>query len=69
MHNVHCAVMTVGGWYDAEDLSGPWRTYHAIEKANPGTPNTIVEGPWVHGGWARGDGDSSRRHSVQRKDQ
>ncbi len=57
MHNVHCAVMTVGGWYDAEDLSGPWRTYRAIEKANPGTPNTIVEGPWVHGGWASSDGD------------
>lgn len=58
MHNVHCAVMVVGGWYDAEDLSGPWRTWRAIEKANPGTPNTIVEGPWVHGGWARGDGES-----------
>ncbi|HEY7209772.1 MAG TPA: CocE/NonD family hydrolase [Bryobacteraceae bacterium] len=57
MHNVHCAVMTVGGWFDAEDLAGPWRTYRAIEKYNPGTPNTIVEGPWVHGGWARGDGD------------
>lgn len=55
MKNVHCAVMTVGGWYDAEDLSGPWRNYRAIEKANPGTPNTIVEGPWVHGGWARTD--------------
>ena len=23
MKNVHCAVMVVGGWYDAEDLSGP----------------------------------------------
>lgn len=57
MHNVHCAVMTVGGWFDAEDLSGPWRTYRAIEKDNPGIPNTIVEGPWVHGGWARSDGD------------
>ena len=57
MRNVHCAVMTVGGWYDAEDLSGPWNTYRAIEKANPGTPNTIVEGPWVHGGWARSEGD------------
>lgn len=57
MHNIHCAVMTVGGWFDAEDLSGPWRTYRAIEKANPETPNTIVEGPWVHGGWARSDGD------------
>ncbi len=57
MHNIRCAVMTVGGWYDAEDLSGPWRTYRAIEKDNPGIPNTIVEGPWVHGGWARSDGD------------
>ncbi len=57
MHNIHCAVMTVGGWYDAEDLSGPWRTYRAIEKDNPGTPNTIVEGPWVHGGWASSEGD------------
>ncbi len=57
MHNIHCAVMTVGGWFDAEDLSGPWRTYRAIEKDNPGTPNTIVEGPWVHGGWARTEGD------------
>lgn len=57
MRNVKCAVMTVGGWYDAEDLSGPWRTYRAIEKANPQTANTIVEGPWVHGGWARSDGD------------
>ncbi len=57
MHNIHCAVMTVGGWYDAEDLAGPWRTYRAIENENPGLPNTIVEGPWVHGGWARNDGD------------
>ncbi len=57
LNNIHCAVMTVGGWYDAEDLSGPWRTYRAIEKDNPGIANTIVEGPWVHGGWARSDGD------------
>ncbi len=57
MKNVHCAVMVVGGWYDAEDLSGPWRTWDAIGKMNPGTVNTIVEGPWVHGGWARSDGD------------
>ncbi|MBV8631173.1 MAG: CocE/NonD family hydrolase, partial [Silvibacterium sp.] len=57
MKNIHCAVLTVGGWFDAEDLSGPLRTYYAIEKNNPGTVNTIVEGPWVHGGWARNDGD------------
>jgi uncharacterized protein len=57
MKNVKCAVLTVGGWFDAEDLSGPYRTFNAIEKFNPGTPNMIVEGPWVHGGWARSDGD------------
>ena len=57
MRNVNCAVMVVGGWYDAEDLSGPWNTWQAISKLNPNTVNTIVEGPWVHGGWARSDGD------------
>jgi uncharacterized protein len=57
MKNVHCAVLVVGGWFDAEDLSGPYRTFYAIDKFNPGTPTTLVEGPWVHGGWARGDGN------------
>ena len=57
MHGVKAAVLTVGGWFDAEDLSGPLKTYNAIEKLNPGITNTIVIGPWVHGGWARGDGD------------
>ena len=56
MKNIHCAVLTVGGWFDAEDLSGPVRTFHAIEQNNPGIFNALVEGPWVHGGWARYDG-------------
>ena len=56
MKNVHCAVLVVGGWYDAEDLMGPYRTFYAVNKFNPETPTTLVEGPWVHGGWARGDG-------------
>src|SRR6202167_5795682 len=30
MKNVKCAVLVVGGWYDAEDLSGPYRTFYAI---------------------------------------
>ncbi len=51
------AVLVVGGWYDAEDLEGPYRTFDAIRKFNPETPVTLVEGPWVHGGWARNDGD------------
>ena len=56
MKSVRCAVLVVGGWYDAEDLSGPYRTFNAIGKFNPETPATLVEGPWVHGGWSRGDG-------------
>jgi hypothetical protein len=56
MKNVYCAVLVVGGWFDAEDLSGPLSTYNAIRKFNPQTPATLVEGPWVHGGWAHGDG-------------
>ncbi|HLJ27322.1 MAG TPA: CocE/NonD family hydrolase [Candidatus Angelobacter sp.] len=57
MKNVKCAVMTVGGWFDAEDLSGPFKTFHAIDQFNPGIPNSLVVGPWVHGGWARNDGE------------
>ena len=57
MKNIKCAVLTVGGWFDAEDLSGPFKTFHAIDKFNPGIQNALVVGPWVHGGWAGGDGD------------
>ncbi len=54
--NIRCAVLTVGGWFDAEDLMGPLRTYREIEANNPGIANSLVMGPWVHGGWAGGDG-------------
>ena len=56
MKNIHCAVLTVGGWFDAEDLQGPFSTFHAIDKNNSGIFNALVVGPWVHGGWARYDG-------------
>ncbi len=57
MKNIHCAVLTVGGWFDAEDLQGPFSTFHAIDKNNPGIFNALVVGPWVHGGWYRYDGE------------
>jgi uncharacterized protein len=56
LRNIRCAVLTVGGWFDAEDLEGPFRTYHSVEKNDPGVFNGLVEGPWVHGGWERFDG-------------
>jgi len=57
MKNIHCAVLTVGGWFDAEDLQGPFTTFHSIDKNNPSIFNGLVIGPWVHGGWGRYDGD------------
>jgi uncharacterized protein len=57
LKNIHCAVLTVGGWFDAEDLSGPFKVFRSIEQNDPGIYNGLVEGPWVHGGWARWDGD------------
>ena len=51
------AVLTVGGWYDAEDLQGPLRTYRTIEQSTPGAVNTVVMGPWTHGSWSRGSGE------------
>jgi putative CocE/NonD family hydrolase len=59
MHGVTAAVMEVGGWFDAEDLSGPVRIFHSIAAQSPQAAwNSLVEGPWVHGGWARSDGAS-----------
>jgi uncharacterized protein len=55
LKNVAPAVMTVGGWFDAEDLYGPLQTYRAVERQNPGVFNVLVMGPWSHGGWARGE--------------
>ena len=57
MKKVTPSVMTVGGWFDAEDLSGPLKIFRAIEKDANAPANTLVMGPWPHGGWSRMDGD------------
>jgi putative CocE/NonD family hydrolase len=57
LKNVKPAVLNVGGWFDAEDMYGPLKTYDAIRKNNPGATNHLVMGPWPHGGWSRGNGD------------
>ena len=56
LNNVTPAVMTVGGWFDAEDMRGPLAIYKTIEKNNPKAYNTIVEGPFGHGRWSRETG-------------
>ncbi|WP_210486990.1 CocE/NonD family hydrolase [Rufibacter aurantiacus] len=57
LKNIKPAVMVVGGWFDAENLFGALETYKTIEKNNPGTYNTLVMGPWFHGGWSRSTGE------------
>ena len=52
------AMLEVGGYYDAEDLAGPWRTFRGIERLSPGADNHIAIGPWSHGGWSRGEGNA-----------
>ena len=59
LKNVKPAVMTVGGWFDAEDLYGALHTYESIEKQNsPLLKNYLVMGPWSHGQWAFGKGNN-----------
>lgn len=55
--NVKPAVLTVGGLFDAENLFGAVETYRAFEQQSPGANNTLVLGPWSHGGWSRTEGD------------
>jgi uncharacterized protein len=58
LRGVRPSVLTVGGWFDAEDLFGALETYKWIERQNPGIANRVVMGPWRHGGWSRGTGES-----------
>lgn len=53
LRDIDHAVLTVGGFFDAEDLYGPLNIYRTVERHNPGTFNAIVMGPWSHGDWSR----------------
>src|SRR5579864_854304 len=58
LRNIKPAVMTVGGWFDAEDLFGALSTYEFVEKQSPTAYNILVMGPWCHGCWSgRSEGD------------
>ena len=58
LKNIKAAVMTVGGWFDTEDLYGPLKTYQSIEKQNSDIFNILVMGPWSHGGWNGRSGET-----------
>lgn len=67
LQKIRPAVMTVGGWFDAENLFGALETYKHVEANSPGGSNSLVMGPWLHGGWGRGDGDSLGHVSFNAK--
>jgi putative CocE/NonD family hydrolase len=58
LNKIRPAVMTVGGWFDAENLFGALETYKKVEASSQGPCNILVMGPWLHGGWSGGDGES-----------
>jgi len=53
--------LTVGGWWDQEDLYGPQKLYETLEPLDDREVSFFVAGPWNHGGWARADGSSLGR--------
>lgn len=48
--------LVTGGWFDQEDFFGVFATYRALEKHDTSNQNTLVLGPWNHGGWKKGFG-------------
>jgi len=49
--------LTVGGYYDQEDMWGPQEEYASLEPHDTDHQNFLVLGPWRHGSWS-----SSSRH-------
>jgi putative CocE/NonD family hydrolase len=54
---VSVPTLTVGGYYDQEDMYGPQQEYASLEPHDSEHQNFLVLGPWRHGSWA-----SSSRH-------
>jgi putative CocE/NonD family hydrolase len=50
--------LNVAGWWDQEDFYGPVTIYDELEKHDRKGQNFLVVGPWRHGGWAGGPGQT-----------
>jgi len=57
MNAVTVPTLTVGGYYDQEDMWGPQEEYARLEPHDAAHQNFLVLGPWRHGSWS----SSSRR--------
>jgi|SRR5579871_1748412 putative CocE/NonD family hydrolase len=58
LHEPTVPNLNVAGWWDQEDMFGPLMTYARLEKSDKKNYNFLVAGPWNHGGWSRGKGNS-----------
>ena len=56
--SVKVPTLNVAGWWDQEDFYGPVRIYDALERFDTKGMNYLVVGPWRHGGWSGGTGES-----------
>jgi putative CocE/NonD family hydrolase len=61
------AMLHVGGYFDQEDMNGPQVMYRHMEKKDSFKRNYIVLGPWRHGQWFNGKGDSLGKISFEVK--
>jgi len=50
--------LNVAGWWDQEDFYGPITIYRALETHDTRDQNALVVGPWWHGGWSNGPGQT-----------
>jgi hypothetical protein len=53
LKTVAVPTLTVGGYYDQEDMYGPQEEYATLEPHDTQHINFLVLGPWRHGSWAQ----------------
>ncbi len=58
LNRVTVPTLNVAGWWDQEDFYGPLKIYELLEKHDTKNQNFLVVGPWNHGEWSEGKGDS-----------
>ncbi|MCC7154523.1 MAG: CocE/NonD family hydrolase [Bryobacterales bacterium] len=61
LKRVTVPTLNVAGWWDQEDYYGPLEIYRTLEANDRKHENFVVVGPWNHGGWSRGSGESLGR--------
>ena len=53
LSTVAVPTLTVGGYYDQEDMFGPQIEYSTLEPHDANHQNFLVLGPWRHGSWSQ----------------